>query len=104
MASVASFFTYPGYHQPKTRLGVDNNFGHYICPTPPAISSLTVFTDQIAQTRVTDDYVPHCLHPTKAAIGSKTTYTDQLETFRILDTLSCGDKSAMGSLTTWAGG
>lgn len=89
---------------PKTRLGVDNNFGHYLCPSPPMVGSVTKFTDQIAQVRITDAYIPHCLHPTSAAVGSKTVFVDQLQCFRLMDVLSCGDKSAAGSINVVAGG
>lgn len=104
MSSVSAHFTKAGYQAPKTRLGVDMNFGHNLCPTAATVSSITVFTDQIPQTRITDAYAPHCLHPTAAGVGSFTAFTDQLQTFRFLDALTCGDKSAMGSLTSFAGG
>lgn len=104
MPDVSQFFTVAGYQQPQTRLGVDPNFGHYLCPSTASMASITVYTDQIAQVRVTDAYIPHCLHPTAAGVGSKTVYTDQLETFRLLDVLTCGDRSAAGSMTVYAGG
>lgn len=107
--SIYNHFTKAGYQQGKTRMGVDSNFGHFVVPTTAISGSITKFVDQIPQVRVTDSYAPHVnppifVHPVFAMIGSKTTYTEQLESFRMLDTLSCGDRSASGSITSFAGG
>ncbi len=89
----------------KVRLGVDPTFGHPVPgPIVTTLGSITVFTDQIAQNRVTDPYIPH--HgppPPLAATGSVTVYTDQLMTHRFLDSLTCGDINAAGSITAYAG-
>lgn len=88
----------------KVRLGVDFTFGHGPCPPiVPSTASIDVFTDQIAQVRVSDLYTPHCLYTPAAREGSLTVFTDQLMTHRFLDALTCGDRNAMGSITTFAG-
>lgn len=91
------------------RLGVDASRGHgCFGPTVAATGSLTVFTDQIAEVRVSDRYIPHCCpnqgcHTPMVTVGARVTYTDQLPTHRSDDPLGCGDVSGHGSLTTYAG-
>lgn len=91
------------------RLGVDMSTGHgCFKPTKPATASVTVFTDQIPTVRMTDTYVPHCCpmqgcHAPMVVQGSQTTYSDQLAKHLQTHQCNCGDKAAMGSLTTFAG-
>jgi len=88
------------------RLGVDASRGHgCFSPTVPATASMTVFTDQIAEVRVSDKYVPHCCkgcHTPSVTVGARITYTDQLPTHRSGDPLSCGDTSSNGSISTFS--
>ena len=95
--------------QRNVRLGTDASTGHgCFGPTVPASASMTVFTDQIAEVRVSDKYVPHCCpskgcHSPMVIVGARITYTDQLATHRNGDPLSCGDMSSNGSFTTYSG-
>lgn len=95
--------------QCNIRLGVDASTGHGCFPsTIPASASITVFTDQIAEVRVSDKYVPHCCpsagcHAPAVVRGARITYTDQLATHRSSDVLSCGDRASNGSITTYSG-
>lgn len=95
--------------QRNIRLGVDASTGHdCFPPTVPMSGSITVFTDQIAECRVSDKYVPHCC-PTKGChsplvtVGARITFTDQLATHRSGDPLACGDRSSGGSISTYSG-
>lgn len=93
----------------NVRLGVDATTGHgCFPPTIPARAAITVFTDQIAEVRVSDAYVPHCCpnqgcHAPLAKLGSPTTYTEMLRTHRSGDMLSCGDRAYGGSLSSFTG-
>ena len=93
--------------QCNIRLGVDASRGHgCFSPTVPATASMTVFTDQIAEVRVSDKYVPHCCkgcHRPVVTMGARITYTDQLATHRSGDSLSCGDTASHGSISTYSG-
>ena len=95
--------------QRNIRLGVDASTGHGCFPsTIPASASMTVHTDQIAEVRVSDRYVPHCCpnkgcHVPMVTVGARITYTDQLATHRAGDPLGCGDTSSGGSMTTYSG-
>jgi hypothetical protein len=78
-------------------------------PTTAAVGSVTSFTDQLPQVRMTDAYVLHCCpgppgcHPVMAAQGSQTAFTDQLASHCVGHALSCGDIAAIGSLTSFKG-
>lgn len=92
----------------KVRMPVDMSTGHPpFPPTNPAQGSLTKFTDQFPQVRVGDAWVPHCspagCHTPVTAMGSTTVFSDQLPTHRMTDALSCGDRSATGSITAFGG-
>lgn len=88
------------------RLGVDASRGHgCFSPTVPATAAITVFTDQIAECRVSDKYVPHCCkgcHTPSVVVGARITYTEQLPTHRSSDKLSCGDTASNGSISTYS--
>jgi len=92
------------------RMPVDVSMGHGCWPpTNPIMGSVSTFTDQFAQVRVTDMWAPHCCpgppgcHAVVSAVGSTTTFADQLPKMRMFDGLSCGDSVAITSLTTFAG-
>lgn len=91
------------------RMPVDMSTGHGCWPpTVPATGSVTTFTDQFAQVRVSDMWVVHCCpipgcHVPVTIIGSTTTFADQLPKQRMGDAMSCGDMAATGSLTAFAG-
>jgi hypothetical protein len=90
------------------RMPIDMSTGHgCFPPTVPVMGSISTFTDQFSQVRVTDMWAPHCCgpvcHPVVSAMGSMTTFADQLPKMRMMDMLSCGDMVAVGSLTTFAG-
>lgn len=88
------------------RLGVDASRGHgCFSPTVPATAAITVFTDQIAEVRISDKYVPHCCkgcHTPSVVMGARITYTEQLATHRSGDSLSCGDTAGNGSISTFS--
>lgn len=96
---------------PNTRLGVDISAGHSCFPpTYTATGSITTFTDQFAQVRISDLYVVHCCpppgpgcHAPVAIVGSTNTFADMLAKHRIGDATDCGDMAATGSLTTYTG-
>ena len=93
----------------KVRLAPDISCGHPPCfpPTRPATGSLTVFTDQFPNVRVTDLYIIHCCGPAchvpVAVIGSVSVFSDQLMQHRRTDGLSCGDMACTGSITCFSG-
>ncbi len=94
--------------QQTIRLGVDVSTGHGCWSPVPAVSgSIDVFTDQIAECRVSDVYAVHCCtpgcHAPMVTRGARITFTNQLATHRAGDPLSCGDTSSNGSITTYAG-
>lgn len=95
--------------QRTVRLGVDASMGHgCFGPVVPVSGSIDVFTDQIAECRVSDQYAMHCCplagcHAPSVIVGALITYTNQLPTHRAGDPLSCGDTAFNGSLTTYAG-
>lgn len=93
--------------QCNIRLGVDASQGHgCFSPTVPATAAITVFTDMIAEVRVSDKYVPHCCkgcHTPSVIQGARITYTEQLATHRSSDSLSCGDHAGHGSISTYSG-
>lgn len=95
--------------QNNIRLGVDASTGHGCFPsTIPATAAITVFTDQIAEVRVSDKYVPHCCpnmgcHAPVVTMGARITFTEQLATHRSSDSLSCGDRASSGSISTYSG-
>ena len=95
--------------QRTVRLGVDLSTGHgCFSPVPAITGSIDVFTDQIAECRVSDVYATHCCpnkgcHAPMVTRGARITFTNQLATHRSGDALSCGDMSSNGSMTTYAG-
>lgn len=91
------------------RMGVDLSTGHdCFKPTKTATGSVTTFTEQFPQVRVSDSYVPHCCpkkgcHPPIASQGSQTVFVDGLAKHLVGHACNCGDFAATGSLTTFAG-
>lgn len=92
------------------RMPIDMSTGHGCWPpTRPATGSVTTFTDQFAQVRISDVWVAHCCpgppgcHVPVTVMGSTTTFADQLPKQRIGDAMSCGDRAATGSLDAFAG-
>lgn len=92
---------------PCVRLPIDSSTGHgCFPPTRPATASVTVFTNQLAQVRVTDSWVPHCCfgcHTPVTVQGSSSVFADQLAKQRIGDAMGCGDRAATGSTDVIAG-
>lgn len=94
---------------PCVRMPIDSSTGHSPCfpPTRPATGSITTFTDQFAQVRISDSWVTHCCmgscHAPVTVQGSTNTFADQLAKQRIGDAMGCGDAAATGSLDTLAG-
>lgn len=93
------------------RMPIDMSTGHGCWPpTRPVTGSITSFTDQYAQVRVSDMWAVHCCsspppqcHAPVTVMGSMNTFADQLPKQRIGDMMNCGDAAATGSLTTFAG-
>ncbi len=91
------------------RLGVDMTTGHGCFPPTRAITaSMTVYTDQIANVRVSDQYAAHCCpqkgcHTPVASGGSRTVFSDMLMKQRSTDAMGCGDHCRASSVTTYAG-
>lgn len=89
------------------RMPIDASMGHCFPPTVPTSGSITTFTDQFAQVRVSDGYMIHCCGPVchvpAAAQGSITTYADQLAKHCSTHAMSCGDFAANGSMDSLAG-
>lgn len=90
------------------RLGVDACSG--ACsnvPNVPSSASPNVFTNSIAQVRVTDGYeshpafVPHAGRV--ASDGSPTVFVNGLKIHRDTDAISCGSTGANGSENVFAG-
>ena len=93
-----------------TRKG-DLSAGHAsFPPTPSTGSSGDVFADGIGIVRVGDDYAPHGSptpsppHSRNLSAGSSSVYVNGKPLGRIGDVISCGDTSAQGSSTVFAGG
>lgn len=91
------------------RMTQDVSTGHgCFASTPTATGSVTVFTDQLPQVRMTDMYQMHCCplmgcHAPMASQGSVTVFSDQLAKHLMGHACDCGDFAATGSLTTFAG-
>ena len=91
----------------KMRIG-DPSLGHgCFPPTTVYTGSTTVFTDQIPQARMTDQYVPHCCppagcHPVVIRQGSPSAFADQLAIHCVRHMTACGDMAAAGSITSFA--
>lgn len=93
---------------PCVRMPIDSSTGHgCFPPTRPVTGSITVFTDQLAQVRVSDSWKVHCCmgscHTPVTVQGSRTVFADQLAKQRIGDAMGCGDRAATGSITVIAG-
>lgn len=93
---------------PSVRMPIDSSTGHSCFPpTRPVTGSVTVFTEQLAQVRVSDTWQTHCCkgscHAPTTVQGSRTVYADQLNHMRVGDAMSCGDRAATGSLSVIAG-
>jgi len=93
---------------PATRL-TDNCTGHGCYPPRPAVSgSENVFTNNLNQVRVTDQYASHCCdascHGGILAEGSSTVYINNLPAGRQGDPIDCGSYADIHSPDVIIGG
>jgi uncharacterized Zn-binding protein involved in type VI secretion len=72
--------------------------GHGPCPPRPIIEgSPDVFTNNLNQTRMGDNYAIHCLHGGVLVSDSPDVYTNNRQTGRVTDPVSCGSNAMTGS-------
>ena len=87
-----------------TRL-TDNCTGHGPCPPRPSCSgSPDVFTNNLAQMRVSDCYVTHCTHGGILVGGSSTVFVNSLPAGRQGDPVNCGSLANVHSPDVDIGG
>jgi uncharacterized Zn-binding protein involved in type VI secretion len=92
-----------------TRNGIDPSAGHCFPPRPTdSANQESVFVNNILGTVVGAHYPTHCCgipcHDGSASAGSSTVFFENKAVHRIGDAISCGDVSASGSPTVFAGG